>query len=47
MTGPFTPGNAAEFACITVVGGQLTVVDNGVNGVCQSCNRTASGQNCP
>ncbi|MEE2925223.1 MAG: hypothetical protein VX619_10625 [bacterium] len=49
MTGPFTPGNAAEFACITVVGGQLTVVDNGVNGVCQSCNsfKTASGQNCP
>ena len=49
MTGPFTPGNAAEFACIQVVGGQLTVVDNGVNGVCQSCNsfKTASGQNCP
>ena len=49
MTGPFTPGNAAEFACIKVVGGQLTVVDNGVNGVCQSCNsfKTASGQNCP
>ncbi len=49
MTGPFTPGNAAEFACIRVVGGQLTVVDNGVNGVCQSCNsfKSASGQNCP
>ena len=49
MTGPFTPGNAAEFACVKVVGGQLTVVDNGVNGVCQSCNsfKTASGQNCP
>ena len=49
MTGPFTPGNAAEFACAKVVGGQLTVVDNGVNGVCQSCNsfKTASGQNCP
>ena len=38
MTGPFTPGNAAEFACIKVVDGQLTVVDNGVNGVCQSCS---------
>ncbi len=49
MTGPFTPGNAAEFACIKMVSGQLTVVDNGVNGVCQSCNsfKTASGQNCP
>ena len=49
MTGPFTPGNAAEFACIRLVSAQLTVVDNGVNGVCQSCSsfKSASGQNCP
>lgn len=49
LTGPFSPGKAAEFACLRLVGGILTVVDEGVNGVCQNCTsfKNASGQNCP
>lgn len=49
LTGPFSPGKAAEFACTKLIDGVLTVVDEGVNGVCQNCTsfKNASGQNCP
>lgn len=49
LTGPFSPGKAAEFACTRLIDGVLTVVDEGVNGVCQNCTtfKNASGQNCP
>jgi len=43
LQGPFSPGIADEFACIQIVSGVVSVIDEGVNGTCQGCG-TYEGQ---
>jgi len=49
LTGPFSPGQAGEFSCLKLINGELTVVDEGSSGVCQSCKtfKDQSGLDCP
>ena len=43
LSGPFSPGIAGEFPCVTITSGVIKVQDEGVNGACQGCG-TYEGQ---
>ena len=49
LSGPFSPGIADEFPCVTIASGVVKVQDEGENGACQGCStyEAKTGIQCP